>query len=168
MNETQVKDGGPGKGQSLLKNVFDALLVAILGFLLLNLTFMVYAGVYNLAFRAMGLGAEEGMDFANAAPPQILRVVLAVLIILLSWFVLRAKLNVILKAAFLMVPVATALVTIGIYFFGSPVLAYVLGGLICAGLLLWLYKNKWHWLYMYSVLLVAGALTLMGVLGIDI
>ncbi len=168
MNETQVKEGEPGKRQNLLKNLLDALLVAVLGFLLLNLAFVVYAGAYNLAFRAMRLGAGEGMDFANAAPPQILRIVLAVLIILLSWFVLRSKLNVILKAAFLMVPVATALVTIGIYLYETPVLTYLLGGLICAGLLFWLFKNKWHWLYMYSVLLVAGALTLMGIMGIDI
>ncbi len=168
MNETQEKEGGPGKGNGFLKDVLNSLLVAILGFLMLNLTFMVYAGAYNLAFRLMRISNGEGPGFAESGPPQCLRIVLAVLIILLSWFVLRSKLNVILKAAFLMVPVATALVTIGIYFYESPVLTYVFGGLICAGLLFWLFKNKWHWLYMYSVLLVASALTLMGILGIDI
>jgi hypothetical protein len=168
MSEAKAKEGEAGKEQRLLKNVLNALLVAVLGFLMLNLTFIVYAGAYNLTSRLIRLTSGEGAGFAEATPPQILRIALALLIILLSWLVLRSKLNVILKAAFLMVPVATALVTIGIYFYETPIIVYSLGGLICAGLLFWLMRKKWHWLHMYSVLLVAGALTLMGILGIDI
>lgn len=168
MNKTQAKEGGPDKSKGVLKNILDALLVAVLGFLMLNLTFVVYAGAYNLASRVMRLAGGEGPGFAEVGPPQILRIALALLIILLSWLVLRSKLNVILKAAFLMVPVATALVTLGIYFYETPVLVYLSGGLVCAGVLLWLIRKKWHWLYMYSVMLVAAALTLMGILGVDI
>jgi hypothetical protein len=82
--------------------------------------------------------------------------------------VLKSKWNRLFKAAFFMVPVATALVTVGMFFNRWSILSYSTGILIYAGVIFYLFRTKRNWLYYYSASIVAASLFLMNILGIDI
>lgn len=164
-------DEGPNRsmsGKQVVSELLSAVLVAALGFVLLNLTFLAYAAFHNTIFSLMyGTNREEMQDFVRF-DPMYLRWIFLVIVAVAFWLVYRSRLHVVLKAAFMMVPFATLLVLIGIQFYLMPVAVYVISGIAGAIVLLVIYRRKEHWLYAFSALLVMVTLLIMGLLGIDI
>ncbi|MBP7110014.1 MAG: hypothetical protein KBB09_00385 [Firmicutes bacterium] len=164
-------DDGP-KGSAPWKNVasklLSAVLVAVLGFVLLNLAFLVYAAFQDAIYTLIyGAGKWETQELVRFDPIYLGWAFLAIMAGAF-WLVYRSRLHVVFKAAFLMVPFATLLVLVGMKFYLVPLTAYAIGAVAGAILLLLLYRRKEHWLYAFSALLVMAALLIMGLLGVDI
>lgn len=164
-------DHGPGKSRlrgQVFADAVSAVIVAVTGFVFLNLAFIAFAGFYNLASMAMrSFSGRETVDFERF-DPSILGWVFLLLVTVVFWLVYKSKLHVVIKASFLMVPFATSLVLIGIAFYGKPSMAYVVSGLASAALLLLLYRRKENWLYFFSTALVIVMMLIMNLTGTEI
>jgi hypothetical protein len=151
-----------------IKNILSALAVASFGFILLNLTFLL-----DFLFQSLVLGfiklftPVDLMTTHNWLPP-ILHVLFVVIIGLISRLIFRSRLGLLYKAIYMTVPVAVALVTIGIFLYRWPLIPYPVGGLLVIGTLFYFYRTKQPWLYYYTVILVALTLTIMAILGVEI
>ena len=149
-------------------NIVYALSILVFGFILLNLTFLVYALYNGLIMGFIGL-------FINLTPetnifwlPPLLHLSFLVIIGVISWFIFKSRLKVIYKAVYLAIPVAVVLVTIGIFLSNFPIILYPLGTLIVLGILFYLYYKKQSWLYYYTVILFSLILTVYTLMGGEI
>ena len=131
------------------RNVLAALVIVGGGFVLFNLAFLLAALVINGFIAIMGL--EK-----NVAPPSLGRAVYVVIVVLISWLVLRSKLNNLAKATFLTMPLMVFFVMLGISFYQQPMWILALIGAIVAGaVFFYIVKRKLPWYYYFSVLYVA-------------
>jgi hypothetical protein len=131
------------------KNVLAAVFIIVAGFILFNLAFMLAALVINLTMSIMG-------QPQNVAPPFVGRVAYSIIILLISWLILKSKLNDLIKAAFLTMPLMVILIMLGISLYQQPI--WLLGLIGSAGVgivLLYLYKKKLVWYYYFSTFYVA-------------
>lgn len=147
-----------------IKNILAAAVVAVLGFLLLNLAFILDWAFQSLLLRLFPMNADTRISCIPAAR----HVLFFILILLLTWPVLRSNLKRIFKAAYLTVPAAVTFATVGILLYQWPAAMYSISVLIYGGTVYFLYRRRMSWLYYYSVTLVAVALLAVGLLGIDI
>jgi hypothetical protein len=147
----------------IVKKILSALAVAGLAFVLLNLTFLLYAFLQNLIRDMIGYNP-------NFEPklPWVPLLLFLVVIGLISWLVFRSKLGAFWKASFASVPLAVILVFIGIRWYLWSVIAYSLGGLISLGILYYLWRKKKSWMYFYTVILISLALGIFTLLGGEI
>lgn len=146
------------------KNILSALIVATVGFVLLNLTFL----LYFLVFQFFDIFARGSIDSPPAWIAPVRYTVFLVIIALISWLVFRSKLPVLAKTTFLIVPAAVVLVVIGIASYPIPVLPYVIGAILTLGILSYFYRTHKHWLYYYSIILTALVLMIFGITGGEI
>ena len=107
------------------KNAFfrtglSALLATGIAVVLLNLTFLLFVG-FSSIFKTVP--TENNMPTVRLTNTPIRLVLFSMVIILISWFVFRSKLNLYFKAAFLTVPIAICLIFIGIILSQSPILS---------------------------------------------
>lgn len=167
MDDKETNANKESENKKFTKDLLMAILVTAVGFVLLNLTFMFYAGVHNLVSKLIRSMMHEEPQMEGYTP-YVIHGVCTLAVFLVSWLASRLKLHVALRAAILMVPLATSLVVIGIFFYEIPALAYALGAAVCLSLLGWLYLKKKHWLYMYSVVFVGIAILLMNLFGVEI
>jgi hypothetical protein len=144
-----------------VKNILSALMVAAIGFVLLNLTFL----LYFLVFRFFDIFAHGNPESMHQWIPIARGTVFLAIIALISWIIFRSKLPVIIKATFMTVPTAVTLVTLGIILYPSPILPYLVGGLLTIGVLFYFYRTNKPWLYYYSVILVALTLMIFNLTG---
>jgi hypothetical protein len=153
---------GSLENRPYLKNILLAAAACAVGFILLGLTFMLFALVSQFAdlFRSTPPAPGSGIDIIRYA-------IFFVLVLGISWAVFRFRMPVFVKAGFAMVPVASVLVVIGILLNSQPVLSYVVGGILTLGLLYLLYRLKSHWLYFFSISVVAVALFIGGLTGME-
>ena len=91
-----------------------------------------------------------------------------VLIGLISWYVFCSKLCTICKAIYLVVPMATVLVTIGIFTYHWPALSISLGVVFTISVLWDLYRTKQPWIYYYSVIAMALTMLMVVIMGVEI
>jgi hypothetical protein len=144
-----------------VKNILSALVVACVGFVLLNLTFL----LAYLVNQFITLFSPDNPETFHQWLTMIGDIIFLIIIALISWVILRSKLSVLIKATFLTVPTAVALVTIGILLSSLSVLPYLIGALSTISVMFYFYRTHQSWLYYYSVILVALTLlvfTLMG------
>jgi hypothetical protein len=113
--------------------------------------------------------------FVSANPPMgcywfppMMHAAFVALIGLISWAIFRTKIRALFKAIYLTVPTAVVLVTLGIFFYQLPVIPYLLGFLLIAGVLYCFYRTKQPWLYYYSVILIGLVLAIFTFLGGEI
>ncbi|MBU0906589.1 MAG: hypothetical protein KKD18_04880 [Nanoarchaeota archaeon] len=150
---------------SLLKIVLSALAVAVFGFILLNATFLfdfLYQSLLNLVVTQF-VRLNPDLDWSWYPPLKHLSFV--VVIGLISWEIFSTKLKLIYKAIYMTVPTAVVLVSVGMFLYRWPIVAYSLGALLVVGTLFWFYRTKQPWIYYYTVILVGvalGVFTLMG------
>jgi hypothetical protein len=147
-----------------VKNILSALAVAILGFVLLNLTFL----LNFLLFQFINLFVSDEFMSAYQWFPMVRHALFLVIIVLISWPIFRSKLDMLYKAIYLTVPLAAILVSIGIFLYPWPVVPYLVSGLFTIGVLFYLYRTRQPWLYYYTVLLVALTLMIFTLLGGEI
>jgi hypothetical protein len=152
----------------MLKNVWaqrviSALVVAVFGFILLNLTFLLYFSVDQ--FMNLFINPQE-MELEGWSWFMFIRHTLFLLIIAaISWPVLRSGLPVIVKCIWLVVPWAVTLATLGMLLASWFWAALLVGALLTAAVILYLYRSKKPWLYHYTIILVAVALTVFNLTG---
>lgn len=147
-----------------VKNILSALAVAVFGFVLLNLTFL----LNFLLFQFINLFVSHEFMSAYQWFPMLRHALFLVIIILISWPIFRSKLGTLYKAIYLTVPLAVILVSIGIFLYPWPVVPYLVGGLFTIGVLFYLYRTRQPWLYYYTVLLVALTLMIFTLFGGEI
>ena len=144
-----------------VKNILSALAVAVLGFVLLNLTFL----LNFLLFKLIDLCIPHEFTSGFQRFPMARHALFLVIIMLISWPVIRSRLSTLYKAIYLTVPVTVVLVSIGIFMYQWPPAAYLVAGIFTAGILFYLYCMRQSWLYYYAVLLVALTLMVFTLLG---
>jgi hypothetical protein len=147
-----------------VKNILSAAAIALFGAVLLNLAFLLDYGFQSL----IDLLFPKNYNAVVVWYPYAKHALFCVLIALLSWLIFRSKLGDIYKATFSTVPVAAALVTVGIFLYAWPIAYYVVGGLIYVGVIAYLYFTKRSWLYYYSTTIVTVTLFIMKIMGRDI
>jgi hypothetical protein len=148
-----------------VRNVLTVLAIPVLSYLLLSLTFLVDALFQNL----INLLIPHSITIdANWIPP-IKHTLFLVLILLISFFILRAKkIKDFYKAVYLSVPTGFLLATAGLSLYRWPVVQYSVCALLYAAVILYLIKTKRSWMYFYSVSAVALSLLMMTVFGVEI
>lgn len=155
-------------GQSLAARILQAVLVALLGFALLNAAF-VLDFLYQSAFRRIAglfMNPEEFNELEWLR--TIMNLSFMGLMAAASYFVLRSGFHLVIKAAFLAVPTATVLLITYITLYPRNTLAVAACVIEFLAAFAVLLKKRAHWLYFFSFLLTAASLAAMALLGIDI
>jgi hypothetical protein len=152
----------------LLRKVLFALAVVVFGFILLNLTFIFDAVYQGIIRRILGMFLPLGPDSNLYWFPAVMHVSFAVLILIISFFILKSALRDLFKAVFFVVPLAVTYVTIGMFLYQWPFLEYTLAALTGLGVLYGIYRTKQPWLYYFSFALVSLLLLIMALFGVDI
>ncbi len=159
--------GAIGKNP-VVSNILQAVTITVVGFLLLDLTFIltaVYQGLLRLLF-SLFVPVETLMS--GFWYPLLARLSFLVVIGLVSWWILRSKAAAVYKATFSLVPIATVYVTIGMFLSRWPVAVYTLGAAFGVGVGYYLYRTKQKWQYYYALALISAVLLYMMISGIDI
>lgn len=140
------------------KNVLSGLLVALGAFALFNAAFI---GIALVAFAVQFLFPQLPLG-----PPGIIAGLSALAIV--SWLLLRIPMRPALKAIVLTMPLAWSYVALGLLFWQTPIVTFVIGGAATLTILTYFIRAKKPWIYAYAVALVATALSLASVLGLEI
>lgn len=147
-----------------VKRVLIAVLIPVIGFVLLNLTFLLYALYANLFFKLSPPQYDSPLKWV----PVLRSFLFIIIIAVLTALILKSKLNEIIKAVYLEVPAAICLVTEGMYLYRWPVLSGIVGALIYAAFIFIIYKKKKPWFYYYSASFVAAVCLIILITGTDI
>lgn len=150
-----------------LKKILTFISVPVAGYILLMLTFVLDFLFQSILNRFFSAYYNNNMTIHWF--PASKHLWFAVIIVIISWFIFKSKkLKELYKAVYAVVPTAVVLVTVGIFLYKWPAVAYTAGVLIYGTIIFYLYKNKKSWVFYYSVTLVAIVLLIMSILGIDI
>ena len=152
----------------LAKNILSALAVAVFGFILLNLTFILDFLFQSLVDGIVKLFTPVDTNMVWGWFPPTKHALFVVIIGLISWLVFRSKLRVLYKAIYMTAPLAVVFLTIGMFLGRWPIVAYPLGGLFGIGLLYYFYRTKQPWLYYYTIILISLVMLLVGLLNVEI
>ncbi len=157
------------KKNPILRNILSAISVGVVGFMLLNLTFILDYLFHLAAEQVFGL-FTSGANPENVFPwySPLIHFLFAVVILFISWLIFRLKIPHLSKAYFLTVPLAVVFVTLGIFLYRSPVTLFIISILITALLVYYLSKTKQPWIYLYTVVLVTSTLGAFYLLGGEI
>ncbi|MBW2963869.1 hypothetical protein KY363_00265 [Candidatus Woesearchaeota archaeon] len=163
-----AKRAGKDIRNRVVRYVLSAVAVAFFGFILLNLAFILDALYQNSVRWLVGRFILLGPELTPRWFPVTMHASFVVIIGIISWLVFRSKLGEIYKAVFMTVPVATVLVTTGMFLSHWPVLSYSVGALLCAAALYIFYRTRQPWIYYYTVILVGVTLAVFTLLGGEI
>lgn len=148
------------KGKTWVKPALSMVCITAGGFILFNVAFMLAA----LVMRTLAY-----IDGTQGIPPAYGRIIFVILIFVISWFIFRSKLNDLIKATYLTMPLMVTLVMIGIYSFQlSQWVVYILGGIVVAAVLYYIYKKKLSWLYNFATAYVVAVALFVMIAGIEI
>jgi hypothetical protein len=146
-----IKNKKPLIKNPILKGILSAVAIVVIGFILLNLTFL-FDFIYQTIIRAiirLFISYDE-MDMNFRFIPPLMHLSFAVLICIISYFIFKSKLKTIYKAIYSTVPLAVIYATIGIFLYQWQIAVYLLGFLFSAGVLYYLYKTKQPWMFYFS------------------
>ncbi len=150
------------------KNILEALLIVVFGFVLLFLTFifdsLLQAGILAL----VGLFVKINPNMELYWYPVLMHGLFIVFIWYVSQYIFRLKLSVFWKSVYLMVPTAVVLVTIGMALYQWPIALYAIGGIVALGILYRFHKTMQPWQYYVSVILPSVSLVTIMLLGQNI
>lgn len=145
-----------------LKNIISMVIVAVGGFILFNLAFILMARLTNVADLLF-------QRPQNLAPSLIARSIFLILLLAASWFVFRSKWSDTLKAAYMTLPLIVTLVMIGMTLHPQPDLVVLgAGALVITGVLFWLIRKKLPWIYYFALGYVAALALYVQLARIDI
>ena len=150
----------------VFKNILSALAVIFFGFILLNLTFLLNFLFFSLIELLIPQHLTETGDWQWFPPAR--HVLFLVIIGLISWPILKSRLRTLLKAIYLVVPVAVTLVTVGLLLNTLPLLSYLICALLSLATLVYLYLTRRPWLYYFAVIIVAFSLLVFNLMGGEI
>ena len=123
------------------------IVIPIVGLLLMAVTWLFYALVYNLL---------ETLFFPNdpfSFPADALRRVYAMALVLLYLLLLRTQILDLLKAILLTMPLSTVIITVGHSLYQQPPVSIsaMFGTIAICGLLLYRFKKPWIYYYAGAV-----------------
>lgn len=148
------------------KNILSALVIMLVGFLLFNVAFMLaflVNTVYGFAIRSFVDGTDNA-SFVHG----LWHYIFIVIVLVISWIVLRSKLNDLAKATYFTMPMVVVLTEIGLQLFEMQALVWVLGAVLVAAVLFYLYMTKRSWLYYFATLYSAAVMAFVVLAGIEI
>ncbi|MDD4080835.1 MAG: hypothetical protein PHP02_05425 [Eubacteriales bacterium] len=132
------------------KNILSAAVVVIVGLVLFMLAFILLALLTNVAESLFS--RSDGVDVYHWS-----RIGLLILTVLLLPLVLRTRLPISLKAAYLTLPLMTTLILIGIALHARPPwMAYVSGATVVVAVLIYVLVRRKPWQYAFTALYVAA------------
>lgn len=141
-----------------IKNTLTAIIMAVVGFILLNISFVVNWAFQAVIDMAMHLFTSMGFNNSNWWYPAAKHSAFIIMIAVICWRIYRLKIGDLTKATFLMVPTAVVLATIGIFLYQSPMIMYATGALAMLITLITFRRAKLSWHYYYAVIITAVAL----------
>ena len=150
-----------------MRDALSAAVVAGCGFALLGITFVLDFLFNNVVDRIGQFFVSPGSDLVVPWFPTAKHVAFLAVIGMISLPILRSRIGEIYKAIFLTVPVAVALVTIGILLYRWQPFPYLVGAVFVFGTLAYLYRTRQSWLYYYAVIVVATSLMIFTLAGGD-
>ena len=128
------------------KNILSVIVIAVGGFILFNVAFLLLAFVTNAVMSVLSMSQNEAPHVAG-------RILYLIIIFLISWVVLRSRLNQVVKATFFTMPLMVVLVLLGLSLYSQPKwLIFGAGAIIISTVFLYLYKKKLPWLYYFAAL----------------
>lgn len=154
--------------KKILKNVLSIISIPIFGFILLNITFLVYAVLNFITIRFIGIIVSSNPEIYLPEFHFILRFCFVLIILLISYFIFKSKIKTIFKAIFLVVPTATILVIMGIFLYQWPIISYIFGFILVSSAIYYFYKKKQPWIYYYSIILISVVLAIFTATGGEI
>ncbi|MFH0819098.1 MAG: hypothetical protein V1898_03850 [Patescibacteria group bacterium] len=146
----------------------QAIVVALLGYILLLLTFILNA-LFQLAIDSVAkIFITEDINMIVDWYPPLKYFAFLLIIGITSYYIFKSKLSTLFKATYLTVPTALVLVTEGIFLYNWPLVVYLLGFISSVSALYYLYKTKQPWIYYYSISLIAITLAIFTLTGGEI
>jgi hypothetical protein len=128
------------------KNVLSMLAIAVIGFILFNVAFLLAAIV---------MGGVSSFIGTQGGPPYVGRIMYLVVILLISWFVFTSRLSDLAKATYLIMPLMVFLIMEGMLLNEQPQLIILAVGAVMVGAVLYyLHQKKRSWLYYFATFYV--------------
>lgn len=155
-------------GHSAVARILQAVLVALLGFALLNAAFMLDF-LYQSVFERIARLFMDPEEFHRLEWMRtLMNLSFMALMVAAAYLVLKSGFHMVIKAAFFAVPTATVLLITYITLYPRNTFAVALCVIEFLAALSVMLRNRVHWLYFFSFLLTAASLAAMALLGIDI
>jgi len=143
----------------LLKKILEALGIAVIGFVLFNVAFMMFAAIVGIIMMIAKTSIQNnGLGF----------LIFILILLILTTLVFRSKLNIILKSGYLCMPVMSGLVILGILFNKNQLMVFGFAGLFIGVLLGYLWIKKQPWQYLFSVLYCTALGLIISIFNIQI
>lgn len=152
----------------IVKDILTGVSVPIFGFILLNLTF-----IFDFLFQSSILAVIKlftPVDFQKNFHwfPPIMHGSFVIIIGIISRFVFKSKLKTFYKAIYLTVPLAVVFVSLGMSFYQTPLVSFLLSSIITFSLFYFFYRTKKPWLYYYVLILVSLTMAISSLMGLEI
>ncbi|MDD3036161.1 MAG: hypothetical protein PHO93_04545 [Candidatus Saccharimonadaceae bacterium] len=147
-----------------VKKTLQAIFIFLVGFILLCVTYLVYATVYNITDYLV----PKEFVLANSWYESIRMLVVSLALLLGFGFLLKSKLSNIYKAAIMIVPTTIILVVSGVILYENPLASYLLGSLMTFTALAYLHLTKQPWYYWFAIAVVAVSLMVVAMTGVEI
>lgn len=149
------------------KNVritIEAMFIALVGFILMMVTFLVYATVFNV------IGSFLPGNFAelNSWYEPLIMLVVSLALLAGYCFVIKSEVNDLYKATFTTIPVAIILTVLGVLLYEYVLASYLLGAFLTFSALAYFYLTKKPWGYWFAVIVVAILFIVLAVSGAEI
>ncbi|MEW6173205.1 MAG: hypothetical protein AB1510_09105 [Bacillota bacterium] len=147
----------------VIRNIVYVAIILVGGFALFNAAFMLAAIVVNGINLLLRLSSDS-------QPPTIYSILVFILLLLVaSYFVFRSKLDDLIKATFLTMPLMSLLIAIGVSLYEQPKYVPIsIGAVIIVALTGYFYIKKMPWMYYFAELYVAALAFFIVLTGIDI
>ncbi|MBI5126915.1 hypothetical protein HZA76_00455 [Candidatus Roizmanbacteria bacterium] len=139
----------------VVKNILSAVFVAGSGFIILNLTFILDFLFQYTVITLIRLFTTVDFQGNFKWFPPVLHLSFVLIIAILSRLVFKSKLKTIFKVIYFTVPLSVIYVTIGIFFYRLPIVAFLLSAYFFLGFLYFFKRTKQSWLYYYALILVS-------------
>lgn len=151
-----------------LKNILSVLAIPILGFILLNLAFILDYLFQTALDSFVRLYAHIDINMIWGWYPPLKHFIFIILLGLLSRFIFKSKLNKFFKAVFLILPLAVIYLTIGMFLYPWPIASFLLALYFFLGTLYFLIRKKMNWLYFYVLILITAVMIVSSLIGVQI
>jgi hypothetical protein len=154
--------------KTIVKNILSVLAVPAIGFLLLNIAFILDFLFQSAVIWIIRLFTSDNPSMDWGWFPPMMHILFVGIIGLISWIVFRSKIGALFKAIYLTVPLAVIFVTFGMFFYRWPAVPFSLGSLFIIGVLHYLHRTKQSWIYYYTLILMGLVMAITGLLGVEI
>lgn len=152
------------------EKVLTALLMTVIIFILLNLTFLFVAGFVNGSLFLYKLIISKQIQInTNIFLGHLFLITSIIIILVISWFIFKSKkIKNLYKATFFSVPLATIFVILGMFLYQFQLILYIICFLIFLNVLYYFHKNKLNWKYYYTLILISLILLIGNLTGMEI